>query len=451
MLKKIKEKLLYFGIDGAVFFTVLARLLQGLGGVFAVVLVAHFLNRSEQGYYYTFSSILAVQIFFELGLSGIITQFVAHEMAHLSFDKDGVSIGGDEKNLSRLSSIVKFSFKWFLLMAILLLVILCIAGFYFFTNFGLQDGNIVWQTPWVIVSLGTAFSLVITPMFSFLEGIGKVKDVAMLRFFQISIQLIFLTLGLFFELKLFAYPIANLVSIVILVFLVIFSDKIDILKNIWRVKGIHKIDYKKEIFPLQWKISLSWISGYFIYQIFNPVIFAFEGPVSAGKMGITLAIVNGISLVSLSWINTKIPVFSSLIAKKEYTFLDQIFNKTLFQSIMISFLGYIVLLIGYFVLKHFEIDYYKRFLPLGLFSILFLGYFFNQAISALAIYLRCHKKEPLLIYSLVSALLIGSSTFFLGKFYGVKGIVYGFTGVILTICLPWCIHIFLVCKKKWHQ
>lgn len=450
-MKRIKNKLLYFGIDGAVFFTVMARLLQGLGGVFAVVLVAHFLSKSEQGYYYTFSSMLAIQIFFELGLSGIITQFVAHEMAHLSFDKNGISIIGNDKNLSRLSSLLKFSFKWFLLMAALLLMILCIAGFYFFSNFGLQDKNINWQTPWVIVSVGTAFSLIITPIFSFLEGIGKIKDVAKMRFLQISIQLLLLTLGLVFGLKLFAYPIANIVSIIILPFLIVFSPKIEILKHVWKVASTYKINYKKEIFPLQWKISLSWISGYFIYQIFNPVIFAYEGPVAAGKMGITLAIVNGISLVSLSWINTKIPVFSSLIAKKEYTTLDQLFNKTLFQSTMISILGYLVLLIGYFGLKYFEIDYYKRFLPFGIFTILFLGYFLNQAISALAIYLRCHKKEPMLVYSIISAILIGSSTLLLGKYYGVEGIVYGFTGIILAVCFPWCIYIFLSCKKKWHQ
>ena len=34
--------------------------------------------------------------------------------------------------------------------------------------------------------------------------------------------------------------------------------------------------------------------GYFIFQLFNPVLFATEGAVVAGQMGMTLAALNGI-------------------------------------------------------------------------------------------------------------------------------------------------------------
>ncbi|MFK2504393.1 hypothetical protein ACIXPB_19920, partial [Bacteroides fragilis] len=89
------------------------------------------------------------------------------------------------------------------------------------------------------------------------------------------------------------------------------------------------MDYKTEIFPYQWKIALSWISGYFIFQLFNPVLFATEGAVIAGQMGMTLAALNGIQSLSLSWMTTKIPLYSGLIAQKQYRQLDIIFNRTL--------------------------------------------------------------------------------------------------------------------------
>lgn len=82
---------------------------------------------------------------------------------------------------------------------------------------------------------------------------------------------------------------------------------------------------KKEIFPFQWKIAISWLSSYFIFQLLNPVLFAYKGPVVAGQMGITLTIFGGLSAISMTWITTKVPAFSMLVAKKEYNELDKIF------------------------------------------------------------------------------------------------------------------------------
>jgi len=71
------------GIDGAILYTTSARIIQAGGGIVTAFLLARFLSKEEQGFYFTFASVLAIQIFFELGLGGILTQFVAHEMAHI--------------------------------------------------------------------------------------------------------------------------------------------------------------------------------------------------------------------------------------------------------------------------------------------------------------------------------------------------------------------------------
>jgi hypothetical protein len=90
-----------FGVDRAIFYTSLARVIQAFTGVITIYFVARFLTGVEQGFYYTFGSILAIQVFFELGLNGIITQFVAHEISHLTWDSD-TEISGPSQNLSRL-------------------------------------------------------------------------------------------------------------------------------------------------------------------------------------------------------------------------------------------------------------------------------------------------------------------------------------------------------------
>ena len=71
----------YIGLDRAIAFTVLGRVLQGLGSVGSVLLIVHFLTPAEQGYYYTLWSLVALQSVFELGFSFVILQVAAHERA----------------------------------------------------------------------------------------------------------------------------------------------------------------------------------------------------------------------------------------------------------------------------------------------------------------------------------------------------------------------------------
>ena len=89
-----------------------------------------------------------------------------------------------------------------------------------------------------------------------------------------------------------------------------------------------KVNYKIEIFPMQWKIAISWVGGYFIFQLFNPVLFATEGPIVAGQMGMTLSILNAVLALSYAWVSTKVPVFSGFIARREFFKLDKLFNST---------------------------------------------------------------------------------------------------------------------------
>ena len=97
-LRTIKDKL---GINKAIAFTTIARIIQAVGTLVTIFLVANFLTKEEQGYYYTFNSILSIQIFVELGLGGIITQYIAHEFAFLRLNVNN-QIEGDDFHFSRI-------------------------------------------------------------------------------------------------------------------------------------------------------------------------------------------------------------------------------------------------------------------------------------------------------------------------------------------------------------
>ncbi len=451
-IDRFKKAALIFGLDRAIIYTAAARIVQALGGVVTILFVARYLSEVEQGFYYTFGSIVAIQIFFELGLNGIITQYVAHEASHLQWNND--LLDGESKYRSRLASLLHFSVKWYLWFAFLLFLTLITVGFFFFTRYGPGSGLVYWQAPWLLLAVATGISLLVSPLMAFIEGLGRVREIARIRLLQQVVVLGIVWAGLLFGGKLFASGIGNLAGTILLVGIILFGKYRRVLLNIWRETIIEKVHYRREIFPYQWKIALSWISGYFIFQLFNPVIFATEGAVVAGQMGMTLAVLNGILSLSLAWITTKVPLFSGLIARKEYAKLDGIFNSTLKQSAFINFAALAFLGMIIFLLKHNDLEIGgrnigNRFLDYFPLACMMIPIFLNQFVAAWATYLRCHKQEPFLINSLVGGILCSLSTVLLGRYFGVTGVTVGYCMISLSM-FPWSYKIYREKKAEWH-
>jgi O-antigen/teichoic acid export membrane protein len=288
-----------------------------------------------------------------------------------------------------------------------------------------------------------------------LEGLGFEKDIAKLRLIQQTVNMGILWLLLIAGGKLYSAPIAGFSSLFIVFFILFFSKFKTLLKKIWKLLSQWKINYKKEIFPYQWKIALSWISGYFIFQLFNPVLFATDGAVVAGQMGMTLAVLNGIQNLSISWMTTKVPLYSRLIALKDYSQLDKIFNKTFKQLLLINAIGLMIMLLGIYILRSYNITVHsmnlgERFLDYIPMLLMMGALFLNQFIFSWATYLRCHKQEPMLWQSVTIGILCMLSTIIFGKLFGVKGITTGYF-IITILSFIWAYKIFQKKKKKWHS
>ena len=338
--------------------------------------------------------------------------------------------------------------------ASILIISLIAVGFFYFNRYYTTSSAVSWGAPWILLAAGTGINLIISPVIAFLQGLGKVKEIAkiqlILQFFKISIVCGGLILGA----KLYVLGLSSFIGIFIYT-LVITLNYRKLLANIWHTEIIERVHYRKEIFPYQWKIAMSWISGYFIFQLFNPVLFATEGAVVAGQMGITLAALGGISSITSAWINTKVPIFSGLIAQKKYTQLDTLFNSTLVQSFVLN----VIMLVGLFAIilgiRYFNItiwgknfgDRFLSFLPMLL---MMLPILLNHVISAWATYLRCHKKEPMMLLSIAMGILCTLSTIFLGKYFGVLGMTTGYASlcIISFICTYF---IFTNNKREWHK
>lgn len=444
----IKKILFKFGVDKSIAYSSGARVIQAFTGVASIFFIAQFLTGAEQGFYYTFGSIVAIQVFFELGLTNIITQYIAHEASHLKWI-DPTHLVGEARNHSRLAYLLRFSVKWYAVISGILFLILIASGLWFFGYYSPSNEDIQWQIPWLLVCIGTSLNLFISPLLAIIMGLDKVKDVMKMRFYQQIIIPISTWAGLAIGFHLYVLGIASILSLIYVLTYIHYTDLRKILTNLWSVKIVERVNYMTEIFPYQWKIALSWVSGYFIFQLFNPVLFAYSGPIVAGQMGMTLAALNGIQAFCQSWITTKVPLWSRFIAKKEFTQLDDSFKITMKQVMLVCFVLIAILLIGIAILKQSGISLGYRFLPWLPLIFMLISLFINQVVSGWSTYLRCHKREPFLYYSIIGGIACCISTIILGRHYGVMGMTVGYA--LITICLGfWGFYIFKTCKEVWH-
>jgi O-antigen/teichoic acid export membrane protein len=436
------------GLDRAVGFTVLARFWSSAAGLVTVALIARFLSPAQQGYYYTFGSLVALQIVFELGFSYVILQLASHERAELSISSD-YEISGAPIAHSRLASVIQKSVRWYSIAAVSMAGALLPAGFYFFSTHQRAGQTVSWQLPWCFVALMAALNFQIDPFLSFLEGCGYVPEVARLRFAQSLIGSLLAWIALIVHHGLFA-PTMMLLGIAS-ASLVWLSGKRKLLLGLLRYNtGIHKIRWNQEVWPFQWRIAVSWLSGYFLFWIFNPVLFAFRGPVEAGKMGMSLSLANAIQAIAVSWVSTKSAPFGTLIARKEYRRLDQIFFEALRQSVVVSLAGALTVWIGCIYLNLRHLNFAQRLLPPLPLGILLLYMMVTVIIAAEAYYLRAHKQEVFFVNSLVGAVAVTVCTLIFGQRYGA-------TGIVISTCLlnwgglVWATYKFRKYRRIWHS
>lgn len=447
----MKKLGLRIGIDRAIFFTLLSRVWSVVAGLITIIFITHFLSPELQGYYYTFYSLIALQIFAEMGFNFAIIQFASHEMAKLSWTNEGTVTGPLEAK-QRLKSLMLFAFYWYAAVIVLMVTIFLPVGEYFFdaaSSKGTVELNI--KAPWSLLVFFTALNLMITSATSVLEGCGKIAEVAVMR----SIQLVFATTSAWIVLSLGGglYAIATNSLIMALVGSVWLWNKYrrffkDMLNLRMQLPGIN---WRNEIWPFQWRIAVSSMSAYFILQLFTPLIYATHGPIMAGQMGMSMQIISSMNGAAIAWITTKAPTFGQLVATNQRKRLDALFFRALIQSFSFLFACVICVLLGLSYLSIIMSPYAERVLPLSLFSFLCLICLARHIVFAEASYLRAHKQEPFMLLSVVVGITTASLSILFIPPLGSAGAVYSYTFTCLLISLIGGSTIFFKKRKEWAR
>jgi O-antigen/teichoic acid export membrane protein len=436
------------GIDRAVGFTVLARSWSILSGMVTILLIARFLSLAEQGYYFTFSSLVSLQVVFELGFSFVVLQLAAHESSQLHIESAG-EITGSALAHSRLASVLQKSVRWYSLAALLMAAILMIAGIHFFSAHGRPSDAVAWKLPWICVVLAAIFTFQMDPVFSFLEGCGFVAQVARVRLTQGIAGSALAWATLIQHHGLFA-PAGIISGQAVAGFAFLVSKRRLLWPLLRHNSGAHVIGWRDEIWPFQWRMAVSFSSSYLIFPLFNPVLFAYRGAAEAGRMGMSLSIAAALGTVAYAWMNTKASPFGKMIARRDFATLDRVFFRTLAQSGALLLGGEAAALtVLSFVARYFPL-LAARMLPIPIFALLMFALFLNHLLNCEALYLRAHKREPFLILAILVATLTAVSTLLAGRLWGATGVTIGYFFCGGMLYLTGGTFIFVKCRRLWH-
>jgi O-antigen/teichoic acid export membrane protein len=445
---KFRAKVFHLlGIDRAVFFAISGKIWTMGAGLLTTFLIASFFPPELQGYYYTFFSVQALQVFAELGLGTVITAYASHEWAKLSLNNQG-GISGDADALSRLISLGRFSLRWYLAAGAIAATFLFVGGFVFFGSTG-WDKLSVWGWPWMILCLATGIHLCLMPVWALLEGCNQVSNVYLFRLIQSIASSTAAWVAIYCGAGLWATSITVITALIAMV-VTIGNRYRSFIEEIMFGSPIGpRLNWRKDILPMQWRVSLSWLSGYFTFSLFTPVLFHYQGAVVAGQMGMTWAFIAALTSVASSWIAPKAPLFGILIAKQQYAKLDQMFWRLTWVVVLVTTIGALGVWTLVYVLNAGDHPLATRVLSPSVTSYLLLATIILVASLPMSTYIRAHKKEPLFVISIVNGVLTAIVVVTAGKFYSVEGVAIGYLAV-MALVTPFVGLIWWRCKTQWH-
>lgn len=387
-----------------------------------VSLSTRFLTPTEQGLFFAFLSFGALAQSGDFGLSYAVLQKACR-------------LGNSP--IEYIENFVGQVRRWAFMLALLSVFIAGVSGFISFKNYSITNrtDSIIWLAPWVIALTGIFLGLYSAPLISLMEGSGKVSAAWRIRMLQAWVGGLACIFSLIQGWNLFGIAFFWLGSaLTAFPFLINFPTR--------RVTSItkQKMNWREEIWPFQWRIGLSNISGFLIYRASTIIVFSAYGSIVAGQYGLALAAMNMILAVTTSWPNSQATSLGQLIASGKYKEAFSESKSTLIWSSCFSIFAYLLAfaIFGFASYRNYQIA--DRIVDLCTLAAIFLTGFISHVVACQAVFLRAQAKEPLLgisIFGGIANILGGTLAAKYGNIYLVatSGLVCAAFGLLVCTYL----------------
>jgi hypothetical protein len=445
----LKKALSFLRPDAAVQLMLLMRVVQFASVPITLLLVATRFSPVTQGFYYTFTNITAWTLVLELGLGTVLTQFASQEFAHLRWEHGGLA--GDAGPLRHLIAILVKACRWYVVVALLAVVVFVPGGLAFFRAQA-ENYDVNYAIPWIALVTLTAAGLMAIPLVAVLEGCGQVVDVTRLRLTQTMTANALLWCGILSGQALYAPALAAIGPVLV-----------PAIWLVWRYRGLLRqvadgfvrhaeaaVSWRHELLPMQWRIAVSWLAGFLVFSLFNPLLFRYQGAVVAGQMGMSLQLAAAPYLVGMSWLMTRAPRYGTLVRQRRWDELDAAARTGTLQALLVWLGGSVALLLVVAAAKVWFPSLGHRVLSVTAVAALCVANLVNICMQSMASYLRAHKAEPYVGISVTTGVLVATTCWVTARSATPLAMAIGYAVVTLLVELPIAIAIFVRKRREWH-
>ncbi|MEO8303023.1 MAG: hypothetical protein ABI724_02780 [Betaproteobacteria bacterium] len=377
------------GLHSEIVFALLARGVQGATMLAAALCVAWRLSVEEQGLFFVFMSLGALLQLSDFGISYAALQTASH----FRFADQAGRLGAFRNQANRINRLV-LSAATIIVGALGALIVS-----------GRPDAGQVaigWAGPWIAFIIAVFVSQLVNLEVVLVEG-GRSATVAWrFRLLQEALG------GSVF--------IAALVGGAGLWSLCAYWSVRPALAALWlRQVGDHTrppaesvpahFNWRQEVWPFQWRIGLSGLSGFLIFQSFNPIVLIEQGTSVAGRFGMSLAMMNMMLLVTTVWPLSQVSRYVGLIAERKFEETQRAFWRMLAGSTALAALLAAGSLVALWWMDEKGVSFVGRLADLTTTGTLFCAAVVHHVVNCFAVFLRAERREPLLTASVLGGLV----------------------------------------------
>jgi hypothetical protein len=395
---------------------------QAVSGFITALLVAYFLSPEEQGYYYAIGSLLSGYVLLDLGLSGLLVQISARMFPGLEF-RPGGHVVPDGIPRSAFLAMAAWSKRWYAKAGLAALFLIPI-GFLYFSYAKPGSPEMNWQWPWIFVVISVAVSMPVYPVLSIVEGTGRVAEAYLVRLGHYGLGALLAWSLLAGGLGLYAPAMAPLSVAVIANGWLYFRYRPLFAANSGKERGF---SWREQVWPLQQKVALSWLSSYVFLYSPTLIVFYFRDSAMAGQLGLSIVVANLLGSLCASWLIAKVPLITHLVVQGRAVDSHKLFLAEFRKAFLLMFIAYVVAIVV--VAWADEVFIAKRILPLFELLLLFAVFLIFHSISMFSVYFRARGREVLAIPTIVTTLISLVVACGLAKNYGVPGVLGSFLAI----------------------
>jgi Na+-driven multidrug efflux pump len=204
--------------------------------------------------------------------------------------------------------------------------------------------------------------------------------------------------------------------------------------------------FRSELVALIKKASQTYLTGYFVFQIQQPICFCLLGAVESARLGFTQSI--GTTFIGLPsiWLAMNFPKLAHHIADKEFPQAASLFRTKWFQVCALSVFAGIVSWGVTLVITDFP-RFHDRLMDPTSTGLLYLAMTIQTIALGLTYWPRAFKIEPFVRIAYVQMVLTPLFLWIAMSYLGVRGAAVGNLG-------SWVIGvvgIYLIFRSYWHK